>query len=452
MYQFRKHASQANITLPKQQTAPSFEDLEFLQSRALQNRGRYVELPFAEEGAPSTYVLTVKYISEEAAPVWTLYRGEGPESALAWTHASPDLVLMHSLILSELAGGQVTESSQQEAFFTTAALNQQSVEQLLHMGEELEPDPVPIPAKPVEARPGPPPPAADRRLEGNLRNVKIPKLLEHIAEKRLTGRLALRGGMGAAELFFVHGAPQHASTLDNKGEVALFEIVTWEEGDFTFHDREETGQRTVTRSVQSILLEASDLFDRSRFLSAAGLNQDSYLTKTLDKLSEVDLEMLASQSASLDAAAMRALFDSMDGRHTLGDILRKRPMVRSEWILLLYNLLKYGMISIAHKAAAAPLDLQPIGLDEEGISSTLARLADPDTGIVTYSSFQYFLQQEFFRYERVGGRFTIMVAEIRMREGDAEGEATPLPNAALLEFGKYISSVKRKLDLFAHFE
>src|SRR5262249_17919149 len=126
MYQFRKHASQANITLPKQQAAPSFADLEFLQSRALQNRGRYVELPFGEQGAEITYVLTVKYIPESGAPIWTLYRGEGPESALAWTHASPDLVLMHSLILSELAGGQVTESSHQEAYFTTAALNQQS--------------------------------------------------------------------------------------------------------------------------------------------------------------------------------------------------------------------------------------------------------------------------------------------------------------------------------------
>src|SRR5262249_5951225 len=153
-------------------------------------------------------------------------------------------------------GGQVTESSHQEAYFTTAALNQQSLEEQLPTTEELTPTPVPIPARPVEARPVPPPPAADRRLEGNLRNIKMPKLLAHIAENRLTGRLALHGGMGAAELFFFHGAPQHASTLDNKGEVALFEIVTWEEGDFAFHNKEETGQRTVTRSVQSILAEA----------------------------------------------------------------------------------------------------------------------------------------------------------------------------------------------------
>ncbi len=463
MYQFRKKATPTNITLPKQVTTPSYGDLEFLVGRAMQNRGRYVELPFGEESARNTFVLTVKYIPEAGAPVWTLYRGEGPESVLAWSHSSHDLVLMHSLILSEAAGGQITESSHQDATFTSATLAQQFAEQAIAAGQELAPETVPAPAEPVEAPPSPAPakpveappspaPVTEKRLEGNLRNIKIPKLLEHIAENHLAGRLTLQGGMGAAELFFRNGVPQHASTLDNKGEVALFEIVTWDEGEFQFQHNEQTSQNTVNRPLEDILAAASDLYDRSRFLAAAGLNQDSYLAKSEDQLSEVDVDMLTSQSASLDAQALRSLLDAMDGRHTLGDILRKRPMVRPEWISLVYSLLKYGMVSLVHKAPVAPLDLEPMELDEESIRNVLATLTDPESGIVTYSAFLYFLQQEFFRYERIGGRFALMVAEISMREGDAGSPAEPLPKSALREFGKYISTVKRKIDLFAHFE
>src|SRR6516225_5846307 len=91
--------------LAKQAALPTRQQLRALFLETEQNLNGLVELPFGDP--PESFSLTVLRERQSAGCQWTLYRGEGPSSALEWSHTSNDWEHIYSLICAQFPGWEL---------------------------------------------------------------------------------------------------------------------------------------------------------------------------------------------------------------------------------------------------------------------------------------------------------------------------------------------------------
>lgn len=89
---------------------------------------------------------------------------------------------------------------------------------------------------------------------------------------------------------------------------------------------------------------------------------------------------------------------------------------------------------------------QEIKLTRTSVEWSLSR---SDTGILTYSAFLYFFENECIRFNRGGLPFSILLFDV-LRESSF-GKAQ-LSSESMKEVGNRLRGLKRQLDLLAHFE
>ncbi len=94
-----------------------------------------------------------------------------------------------------------------------------------------------------------------REIEGGLSQLPLPDLLQILAMNRRSGKLLLSNGADRGELFVVQGRPQQARSGDVDGEKALFRLMSWKDGSFSFAPGPPPAKVTIDRSMEDALLE-----------------------------------------------------------------------------------------------------------------------------------------------------------------------------------------------------
>lgn len=266
-----------------------------------------VEVPL-NPGPSSVYLLTVN--STPAATLWSMYHGDNSTAQPLWQYSSRDLGLIYSLVLqSFLEDPQITP---------------------VHSGQ--------VPSAAVttgnNAVPSPPADLSKATLQGRLdpsakEGMQITGLVQSIQMSKMSGRLHLAHMTHSAQIYFHEGAPVHASSPDGVGDLAVVEIMTWEQGDFRFFPDENTSERTVNRRLDGMIMEGITLLDQDKFLRQQGLQADSYIVRKEARISPEEFKAKVSQGAPLDLAAQMSMYEhAMEeraGKTCLhGDLCRKR--------------------------------------------------------------------------------------------------------------------------------
>jgi hypothetical protein len=198
-------------------------------------------------------------------------------------------------------------------------------------------------------------------------------------------------------------------------------------------------------------MEGITLLDQSKALIESGLTMESYLDKAQVGLTEPEFDQAVAKGAPVDLKMQKEFYLQLDGCSTLFDLLRKKPMVKKDWVGVLFNLVNCGLIVITKKPSKVDKTafLESTNIDSNAIQRVNGLLARPDTGIMSYPSFHFFLDQEFKRYQLFGTPFAIVIFEMRMI---LPNRLEPLSAPALAEAFSRIRAVKRSLDVLAHFE
>jgi CheY-like chemotaxis protein len=102
-----------------------------------------------------------------------------------------------------------------------------------------------------------------QEIEGALAQLALPDLLQTLAANRRTGRVALRRGGERGEVDIVEGRPVDARTGAAQGEKALFRLLEWNDGTFSFQPGPPSGQARITRGTDELLLEGAQQLDES---------------------------------------------------------------------------------------------------------------------------------------------------------------------------------------------
>lgn len=429
MYRPQRHQAQhqqvVNQRLPKLQSMPSLKDIEFAFGESSKKKAP-VEMPWGPD-AKAAYVLLLVYGDEIT---WALYQDEVPAGDPLWRHATNDTALIHSLILQS-----VPEEMIEVASNTNQAQNQMGRATLTGM-------------QAVNSLTD----SSKASLKGLLENMQIATLVQSIQMSKMSGRLQLHDKGDIANIYFLDGAPVHASTPEASGDNAVVEVMAWETGDFLFFPDELTAEKSVKRRLDGMIMEGITLLDQQKFLTKQGLKQESYLSRVETRISPEEFKTRVSRGAPLDLAMQMSFYEMCDGRMRLQDILQRRPMMKVDWVPLVFNLLSCGLICSSEVSpfAGRAQGLAATEFDRGMITGVLRSLTRQDTGMFTYPALLYFLEREFAKSNTFGMPLTLIVFEARIVL-TAEGPQT-LPTQAFREIANRVETMKRPFDILAHYE
>lgn len=298
------------------------------------------------------------------------------------------------------------------------------------------------------------PPAYTKRpptLEGALTDMTPPSLLQSMQIGKMTGVLLVVSNEDMVEVYFEEGAAVHAVAPDSKGEAAVMELLTWDVGKFAFFPNEKSNEKSVRRRMEGMLMESAPLMDQYRYLHEVGLTMNSYVIRRQGPVSEAEFEKRVSSGARMDLQKQKAFYQIVDNKSTLFELLRKMPMPKVEWIPTLYNLICCDLVvpSTSNKGDTLVPPLESLGVDRAPIEKALNALKKPETGLMDYPVVWHFIEQEYLRFEHNNSPFCVVLFEMRYRTNNG---LELLPPAAIQEAARRIGTVKRNIDIVAHFE
>ena len=422
MYRPNKPQSPAlPYRLPKQLRMPTERELD-LAFREADRIKLVVELPWGPDGAG--YLLTIQAGNET---VWSLYQGELPSSPPIFSHISRDVGLILSLIsqcVPEDTPAPAIPTTGREAAATTGSL--------------------PLSLMPADT--------SKSTLQGRLENMQIATLVQSIQMSNMSGRLQLFDQGQTAQVFFLNGNPVHSINSESVGDMALVEIMTWEQGEFRFFPEDNTEERTIKRRIDGMIMEGITLLDQHKFLTKQGLKADAYLIRKEARITPEEFKNRVSQGAPLDLQKQMSMYELCDGRSRWQDLLSRRPMIKVEWVPLLFNLASCGLITISESSAfgGKAQGLPSAELDKGMIAGVQRALIRAETGMYSYPALQFFIEREFSKSLSIGMPLSLIIFEARIVIGNDPPQ--PLPVHALREMASRIESMKRPFDILAHHE
>lgn len=442
----KSQSAPRNVRLPKQSAMPSYGDVQFLMQEANKIMGRWVELPYSGKDRKIEFILAVKYDNREEDPNWSLFQVSSSGQTPVWNYASRDLSLICNLIMTSSGAEQL------EDIMPSSALMGKASESGLSGSAPAKTGTSTTSASGIVFEP--PRPGAKATLEGDLRNLQVPNLLQSINLAKMTGRLDVRNRVENAEVYFQDGIPLHAVIKDTNGDAALIELITWTNGEFRFWPDEKSTLRTCNKRLDSMLMEGVALLDQSKYLETAGLKLESCLVKKNAMISEEEFAARVAKGAPIGLENQLDFYELIDNRNTLFDLLRNRPMPKVDWVPILFNLVSCGLVQITDQAPQQNrlATLKALGIDETAVQGVLKNLLRPETGILSYPAFIYLLDQEYLRYEYFNLPFSLLVFSIGQRKGGPDGMVEALQMLAVRRAMQRISLVKRQVDMLGHYE
>jgi hypothetical protein len=449
--------------------APSLEEIRNMLAMAKKQEGRFVEQPFSVQGKDAIYQIKV-IATDYGDPEWTFSTGTLSGLKVVWMLPSIDVQLIHSLVVGESTGEDSTNlisSSNSGGRLGGSTIS------LPSQAEEAEPGAAsaspaaaaaaPSPAAPVSA-PAPAPAAApapptapastsetQASLEGDLEKLNLPAVLQSLMMSKMTGRLSVSGPSGASSIFLVDGQPVHATTGDARGDHAVLEMLLWTAGKFSFFAAERCPEYTLTKRLETLLMEGLTLLDQNNYLNTNNIVLDTCLGQCYKNLSEQQFEQLVMRGAPADMHQLKEFYMEVDGKTSLYEILRRLALPKAAWIPVLFNLLGVGLVR-----AVAPAEVErkaevkiERNIDQTAINQALRTLQRVETDTFTYPVFQYFVQQELARYALDANAFSVIVFDMMVDR--PTGRENIMPNAAKFPLER-IRALKRDIDTLGHVE
>ncbi|MBL8148852.1 MAG: response regulator [Blastocatellia bacterium] len=177
--------------------------------------------------------------------------------------------------------------------------------------------------------------AGQVELSGNLSDMTTADLLRFMEAKRKTGVLRLMYGEMEGGIVFLSGTVADAQYANLVGEPALFTLLNWNEGTFTFQSQPINIPRTIALHTDEIL---------SRMMQQ--YNEEYYL---IEQLPPLDITLVLSerfndaiQHVSFPRSVERLMI-LFDGQNSLGECL-EQLRGDTEAIRLLVDLYRQGLI------------------------------------------------------------------------------------------------------------
>ena len=92
-------------------------------------------------------------------------------------------------------------------------------------------------------------------MQGKLSDMTVMDLIQHNCMEQKTARVKIKHKNQTAEIFFRDGNMTHAISGNLTGEEAVYQIITWEDGEFFLENGGISTQISITQNWSGVLLE-----------------------------------------------------------------------------------------------------------------------------------------------------------------------------------------------------
>lgn len=406
---FRFGKSQEPSRIPEMLAIPQAEDLQFILSRAQRNWRTSIELPFRTMTTGASFTIVVRCEMGTGTPAWTLYRTDLPNSPVLWTHQSNDVLLIHNLISLEYTAAsekKVSDAPQEAAGASQAPPVQNPYLARLQESGKYGADQN---AEQMESTPPAQTSAAQQPAA---------------AAQTIAPQPAVPGPAAAPQTV-TNPALSNPSSQERQPLEAEWPDTSLEgrhtHGPTGFFNESALSGQTQPANEREIQERPPLEVDWPDTSLEGSRKSDSYKEKKWITTSEQERVVLPGPEGSTNLADWS---DQSD----------KPPQ--------------------SVRPAAPPAPSRP---DAEKTKSKLSMelkigrtslelsLSNADTGIFSYAAFTYFFENECVRFKRGGLPFSVLLIDMR-------GTNTTLAAETQREAGNRLRSIKRELDVFAHFK
>ncbi|MBZ0189519.1 MAG: DUF4388 domain-containing protein [Candidatus Obscuribacterales bacterium] len=287
-------------------------------------------------------------------------------------------------------------------------------------------------------------------LTGNLEVLHITTLLQSISMGEMSGRLRIQRQAAYADIFFEEGAPVHSEGTRGHGEEGFIQVICWKDGEFHFEAKLKTDERTIRKSMETLILEGCLLLDNTEFVRSHGVRMDTVLAWSNPNLSEGQFEAILGEGEPVDMGLLKAVYLQIDGRKTMLDIVEILRLSRSQWVSAMANLLRAQVVSVGMRIEGRRLVLEPKALDINLIAPINQVLLNAETGLYTYPAFLYLTDHEF----KYSAERPLSIALINAKAVEiSTNQIKPVLNAqGYKELALCIANVQGFRGIIAHYE
>jgi CheY-like chemotaxis protein len=100
-------------------------------------------------------------------------------------------------------------------------------------------------------------------IQGRLEEMSVTELMQSLEMGQKSCRLLLHRGEERCEMYFAAGQCKHAQLGTTEGDVAVYHVVGWSDGDFEIEFGAISDRETTTHSTTGLLMEAMRLMDEA---------------------------------------------------------------------------------------------------------------------------------------------------------------------------------------------
>ncbi len=175
-----------------------------------------------------------------------------------------------------------------------------------------------------------------QEIEGSLSQLSIPDLMQLLGMNKRSGRLALERGNDRGEISVVDGRPVNAKLGRVEGEKALFRLLAWAEGTFTFSPGTNSVRPRINRGMDDALLE--------------GMRQSDEVNRLMPGLPprHTRLMLAPDMDLSQDQHPVTAqVVELLRQPRALGEVLDLAPATDLEVLSVLSALMQRGVARVA---------------------------------------------------------------------------------------------------------
>lgn len=173
-------------------------------------------------------------------------------------------------------------------------------------------------------------------LTGYLAQMNLVELVQSMDMNAKTGRLSLQSEEQRGTIFFERGKVVDAQTGQLRGDRAVFRMLSWEEGSFSFANGITTPEKRVLMKAQSLVLEGLRQYDEKKRL-IEDLPDLRSVFKPAQPLSHLI------QDSQLDRYEKQILIQ-FRGTKTLQKILERNEIGDLETLQAFYSLIKRKIV------------------------------------------------------------------------------------------------------------
>ena len=451
-----------NVTLG---SAPNPSDLQHFMQRAENYRTKQLNYSWHLPNSTSIFKLTLSFSLRSKIPTWQLVSLDGNNEKLFWRYDSSDLMLVYNLIVSateeltktlqadgmlniptsysnlinnRLVGYTAITSDQMESNETskTLELNNQSTSSIAH-----------IPTTQFNAT------KANSDMTGNLATYPLANLLQSLNMAKITGKLIIESNIGDSFIFFDNGQLIQAVNNQNSPIDSLFLMLSLKQGLYYFVKEAINIPKTITASLDSILMQCITLIDQFEFFEKQNFNLNQIILKKNPNLTEKQFEAIVQTGVCPNLDLQKAIYINCNGQNNLNSIINLTNTSRKDWIPAIYNLIKCDLICSNDNLLVTKnnLELTPKNIDKNLIFAIKNKLAT-NSALLSYAGFLFFLDREINLSKRYKQSFSVILMNLKYLDDENISKLTLPPKQIVDSITNYISQTKRSTDILANYE